>query len=139
MSISGDRCENITALCLRMPELAPRSVQKSPTLVLRTVTSLGDQQMTVELAQSSRSKLVSTGVVATVLRSLVEIGAVIKGLFRASHPALAERRTESASLETESVATPKFPPTRKSKRMLRSALSPALNSTGRKSSVDATW
>jgi hypothetical protein len=65
--------------------------------------------MTVELAQSSRSKLVSTGVVATVLRSLVEIGAVIKGLFRASHPALAERRTESASLETESVATPEIP------------------------------
>ena len=34
---------------------------------------------------------------------------------------------------------PKFPLPRKSKRMLGSALSPTMNSTSKKSSVDATW
>jgi hypothetical protein len=88
-----------------MLELAPRSVQKSPTLVLRTVASLGNQYMTVELTQSSRSKLVTT--VATVLRSLVEIGAAIKNSFGMSHPASAGKRTESL-METESVAIPEI-------------------------------
>lgn len=61
--------------------------------------------MTVELTQSSRSKLVTT--VATVLRSLVEIGAAIKNSFGMSHPASAGKRTESL-LETESVAIPEI-------------------------------
>ena len=65
--------------------------------------------MTVELGQSSRSKLVTTGVVATALRSLVEIGAAIKEFFRASHPASVGKRTESPSLETEFAATPEIP------------------------------
>ncbi len=63
--------------------------------------------MTVEVAQSRRSKRVTTGVVATVLRSLVEIGAAIKAFFRASNPA--GRLTESAAVETEGVATSQIP------------------------------
>ena len=65
--------------------------------------------MTVEVAQSRRSKQVTTGVVATVLRSLVEIGAAIKAFFRASNPASVGRRTESAAVETEGVATSQIP------------------------------
>lgn len=65
--------------------------------------------MTVELGQSGTSKLVTTGAVATVLRSLVEIGAAIKDFFRASHPASIGKRTENASLEAESAATPEIP------------------------------
>ena len=65
--------------------------------------------MTVEVAQSRRSKRVTTGVVATVLRSLVEIGAAIKAFFRASNPASVGRLTESAAVETEGVATSQIP------------------------------
>lgn len=65
--------------------------------------------MTVELGQSSRSKLVTTGAVATVLRALVEIGAVIKEFFRASHPASVGKRTENGSSEAESTATREIP------------------------------
>lgn len=55
--------------------------------------------MTGELAQSSRSKRVTTRVMATVLRSLAEIGAAIKDFFRASHS------TSAGKGETEAVAT----------------------------------
>jgi hypothetical protein len=65
--------------------------------------------MTVEVTQSRRSKQVTTGVVATVLRSLVEIGAAIKAFFRASDDAPVGRRTESAVAETEGVAIFQIP------------------------------
>jgi hypothetical protein len=58
--------------------------------------------MTGELAQSSRSKRVTTRVMATVLRSLAEIGAAIKDFFRASHS------TSAGKGETEAVATPQI-------------------------------
>ena len=73
--------------------------------------------MTVEAAQSRRSKQVTTGVAATVLRSVADIGAAIKAFFRASNPAsfrasnpaAVERRTESTAVETEGVATSQIP------------------------------
>lgn len=65
--------------------------------------------MSAELAQSGRSKPVTTGMMATVLRSFVEIGAAIKVFFRANHPASARKCTESAALETEAVATAQIP------------------------------
>ena len=65
--------------------------------------------MTADLAQSSRSKPVIRGMVATVLRSFVEIGAAFRVFFRASHPASAEKCTESSALETEAVATAQVP------------------------------
>jgi hypothetical protein len=57
--------------------------------------------MTVEVAQSRTSTRVTTGVVATVLRSLVEIGATIKTFFRG--------RSESAAVETDGVTAPQIP------------------------------
>ena len=65
--------------------------------------------MTVEVAQSGKSKRVTTGVVTTVLRSLVEIGAAIKALFRASRPASVGTRSETAPVETERVAISQAP------------------------------
>jgi hypothetical protein len=65
--------------------------------------------MTVEVAQSRRSKRVTTAVVAAVLRSLVEIAAAIKAFFRASNPASVGRRSESAAVETEGVTTSQIP------------------------------
>jgi hypothetical protein len=65
--------------------------------------------MSAEIAQSSRSKPVTTGVVATVLRAFVEIGAVIKSLISASHPASPGRCSESPVMETEAVATAQIP------------------------------
>ena len=65
--------------------------------------------MTVEAAQSRRSKQVTMGVAATVLRSVAGIGAAIKAFFRASNPAAAERRTESTAVETGGVATSQIP------------------------------
>jgi hypothetical protein len=56
--------------------------------------------MTVEVAQSTKSKRVTTAVVATALRSLVDIGAAIKAFFRASN---------GAAVETEGVATSQIP------------------------------
>jgi hypothetical protein len=61
--------------------------------------------MTAEIAQSSRSKPVTTGVVATVLRAFVEIGTVIKSFISASHPAPPGRCSESPVVKTEAVAT----------------------------------
>jgi hypothetical protein len=61
--------------------------------------------MTAEIAQSSRSKPVTTGVVATVLRAFVEIGTVIKSFISASHPASPGRCSESPVVKTEAVAT----------------------------------
>jgi hypothetical protein len=51
--------------------------------------------MTAEIAQSSRSKPVTTGVVATVLRAFVEISSVIKSFIPV--------------METEAVATAQIP------------------------------
>ena len=73
--------------------------------------------MTVEAAQSRRSKQVTMGVAATVLRSVAGIGAAIKAFFRASNPAsfrasnpaAVERRTEGTAVETEGVATSQIP------------------------------
>src|SRR4029077_19129848 len=65
--------------------------------------------MSAEIAQSSRSKPVTTGVVETVLRSFVEIGAVIKSFISASHLASAETCSESPRVEIEAVATAKIP------------------------------
>ena len=65
--------------------------------------------MSAEIAQSSRSKPVTTGVVATVLRAFVEIGAVIKSFISASHPASPGRCSESPVMETEAVATAQIP------------------------------
>jgi hypothetical protein len=65
--------------------------------------------MTVEVAQSTKSKRVTTAVVATALRSLVDIGAAIKAFFRASNAASVGRLTESAAVETEGVATSQIP------------------------------
>ena len=65
--------------------------------------------MTVEIAQSGESKRVTTGVVATVLRSLVDIGAAIKALFRASRPASVGTRSETAAGETERVVISQAP------------------------------
>lgn len=61
--------------------------------------------MTVEIAQSIRSKPVTIRVVATVLRALVEIGASIKSFISASHPASAGKCTASPVVEKEAVAT----------------------------------
>jgi hypothetical protein len=61
--------------------------------------------MSAEIAQSSRSKPVTTGVVATVLRAFVEIGAAIKSFISASHPASPGTCSESSVVETEAVAT----------------------------------
>ncbi len=57
--------------------------------------------MTVEVAQSRTSTRVTTGVVATVLRSLVQIGATIKTFFRG--------RSASAAVETDGVTAPQIP------------------------------
>ena len=65
--------------------------------------------MSAEIAQSSRSKPVTTGVVATVLHAFVEIGAVIKSFISASHPASPGRCSESPVMETEAVATAQIP------------------------------
>ena len=65
--------------------------------------------MRAEIAQSSRSKPVTTGVVATVLRAFVEIGSVIKSFISASHPASPGRCSESPVMETEAVATAQIP------------------------------
>jgi len=65
--------------------------------------------MTVEIAQSEESKRVTTGVAATVLRSLVDIGAAIKALFRASRPASVGTRSETAAGETERVVISQAP------------------------------
>src|SRR5262249_40786082 len=64
--------------------------------------------MTVEIGQSGKSKRVITGVVTTVLRSLVDIGAAI-AFFRARSPASVGTRSESAAVETERVATTQIP------------------------------
>ena len=65
--------------------------------------------MTVEIAQSGKPKRVTTGVVTTVVRSLVDIGAAIKAFFRASSPASVGTRSETAPVETERVATTQIP------------------------------
>jgi hypothetical protein len=65
--------------------------------------------MSAEIAQSSRSKPVTTGVVETVLRAFVEIGAVIKSFISASHPASAETCSESPVVEIEAIVTAKIP------------------------------
>ena len=64
--------------------------------------------MTVEIGQSGKSKRVITGVVTTVLRSLVDIGAAI-AFFRARSPASVGTRSETAPVETERVATTQIP------------------------------
>ena len=56
--------------------------------------------MTVEVAQSRTSTRVTTGVVATVLRTFVEIGATIKTFFRG--------HSESAAVETDGVTAPEI-------------------------------
>jgi hypothetical protein len=63
--------------------------------------------MAAEVAQSSKRD--ATGVVTTMLRSVVGIGAAIKAFFRASRSASVERRTESAAVETEGVAPSQIP------------------------------
>ena len=65
--------------------------------------------MTVEIAQSGKSKRVTTGVVTIVLRSLVDIGAAINAFFRASSPAPVGTRSESAAVETERIAISQAP------------------------------
>jgi hypothetical protein len=90
--------------------------------------------MTVEAAQSSRSQPVTTGAVSTVLRLFIEIGAGIKAFFRGSHPASAGSCTENAAVETEAVAPAQIPAHAEG-----SALTPTVNSAGKKSSADATW
>jgi hypothetical protein len=64
--------------------------------------------MTVEVAQSSRSKPATTGAVANILRWFVEICAAAKYFFRARRFASAER-AESAALEPGAVATAPIP------------------------------
>jgi hypothetical protein len=64
--------------------------------------------MSAEVVQSSRSKSVTTRVVATVLRAFVEIGAAIKSFISASHPASAERCSESSVVEIEAVTAGKI-------------------------------
>jgi hypothetical protein len=95
--------------------------------------------MTVEVAKSSRSQPVTTGAVSTVLGLFVEIGAAIKAFFRGSHPASAGSCTESPVVETEAVATVQVRAPAEAEQMPGSALSPTMNSTSKKSSVDATW
>jgi hypothetical protein len=67
--------------------------------------------MPVEVAQSTKSKPVTPRVAATVLRAFVEIGALIKSLISASHPASAGKCTESPAVEPEIVAVAQIPPT----------------------------
>jgi hypothetical protein len=94
--------------------------------------------MTAEIAQSSRSKPVTTGVVATVLRAFVEIGTVIKSFISASHPASPGRCSESPVVKTEAVGTAQiFAPAEV--KAGAGALSPTMNSMSKKLSVDAHW
>lgn len=64
--------------------------------------------MTFGVARSGKSKQVTKGVVATVLRSLVGVGAAIKALFRASSPASVGRH-EATAVETERIAISQAP------------------------------
>jgi hypothetical protein len=64
--------------------------------------------MRAGVVQSSRSKPVTTGVIATVWRALAEFGAVIKSFISASHPASVERCGESPLVEI-AVATAQIP------------------------------
>src|SRR4029077_468727 len=61
--------------------------------------------MAVEGAQSTKSKPVTTGMVANILRWFAEIRAAVKSVFRARRPASAESRAESAAMEPVTVAT----------------------------------
>lgn len=65
--------------------------------------------MTVEVAESSRSQPVTTGVVSTVLRLFVEVSAAIKSFFRGSHPESAGSCAENTAVEMEAVTTAQIP------------------------------
>ena len=61
--------------------------------------------MAVEGAQSTKSKPVTTGVVANILRWFAEIRAAAKSVFRGGRPASAESRAERTAMEPATVAT----------------------------------
>jgi hypothetical protein len=77
-------------------------------------------------------------VVATVFRSLVEIGAAVKGFFERAILRRLEIVLTVPRWKRKLSPLPKFPLTRKSKRVLGMAWSPAMNSTSKKSIADGT-